>query len=205
MTSILLVTSSPRGDASHSTRLATELAETLAAAQPGSTITTRDLARDPLPHIDPGFASGIATPPGQRTPDQQRAVAVSDRAVDELLAADTVVIATGVINFTIPSTLKAWLDHVARAGRTFRYSADGPEGLAVGKKVHLVVASGGVYSEGPATALDHAVPYMKSILAFMGMTDVEVIRAEGLALGPDAAQAALAKARARVSGQALAA
>lgn len=198
MTSILLVTSSPRGDASHSTRVATELAERLRTARPGATLVARDLARDPLPHIDPAFAAGIYTPADRRDAAQARAVAPSDAAVDELLAADAVVIATGIINFGIASTLKAWLDHVARAGRTFSYGADGPQGLVTGKKVYLVVASGGVYSQGPAAALDHAVPHLKTLLGFLGMTDVEVLRIEGVALGAESEQRALAAARGRI-------
>lgn len=198
MSSILLVTSSPRGDASHSTRIATELAARLRAARPGAALVTRDLAREPLPHITPAFASGIYTPAEQRNAAQAAAVAPSDAAVDELLAADTVVIATGLINFGIASTLKAWIDHVARAGRTFSYGADGPKGLATGKKVYLVLASGGVYSDGPAAALDYAVPYLTAVLGFLGMTDVEVIRVEGVAGGAEAESQALAAARERI-------
>lgn len=205
MSSILLITSSPRAEASHSTRIATELAKSLAAAKPGSEINPRDLAAHPLPHIDAVFTSGITTPKEQRTPEQARAVAVSDGVVDEVLAADSIVIAAGFINFSIPSTLKSWLDHLTRAGRTFRYNAHGPEGLVTGRKVYLVVAYGGVYSEGSATQFDHAVPYLKTILSFMGMTDVEVIRVEGLAMGADVEQVALSRARELVSDHALAA
>lgn len=205
MSSILLVTSSPRGEASHSTRVASDLAERLLAARPGATLVRRDLAGDPLPHIGADFATGLGTPAEQRSPAQARAVAASDAAVDELLAADTVVLATGMINFGIASTLKAWFDHVARAGRTFRYTENGPEGLAGNRKVYLVIASGGVYSDGPAAPLDHAVPYVTSILGFLGMTDVEIVRVEGVALGAEAEQAALERARAAVSGLARAA
>lgn len=205
MSSILLVTSSPRGDASHSSRVATELAQSLRDAAPGGTLAVRDLAREPLPHIDPAFATGIRAAAGERDAGQARAIAVSDAAVDELLAADVVVIATGIINFGISSTLKSWVDHIARAGRTFRYGADGPQGLVTGKKAYLVVASGGVYSQGPAAAYDHAVPYLRSVLGFLGITDVEVIRIEGVAMGAEAEQQALAAARAQVSGLAVAA
>lgn len=205
MSSILLVTSSPRGNASHSTRIATELARGLAAVRPGSVIKQRDLVTDPLPHIDPTFASGISTPEAQRTAEQARAVAVSDRIVDEVLAADAIVIGTGFINFSIPSSLKSWLDHVARAGRTFRYNEQGPEGLVQDKKVYLVVAYGGLYSEGSAARFDHAVPYLNTILSFMGMTDMEVIRLEGMAMGADVEKVVLSKARALVSEYALAA
>lgn len=204
MASILLVTSSPRGAASHSSRVATELAESLAAST-GAAIVTRDLAAAPLPHIDPAFSAGIYTPEDQRDAAQAAAVAPSDAAVDELLAADTVVIATGLINFGIASTLKSWLDHVARRGRTFSYGADGPKGLATGKKAYIVLASGGVYSQGPAAAMDFAVPYLKGVLGFLGISDVEVIRIEGVGMGPEAVEKALAAARDQVAGLAAAA
>jgi len=108
------------------------------------------------------------------------------------------VLATGLINFSISSTLKSWVDHISRSGRTFSYGANGPQGLVTGKKVYIVLASGGVYSEGPAAVMDFAVPYLKSVLAFNGMNDVEVIRVEGVAMGEDALKATLAKAETQV-------
>jgi FMN-dependent NADH-azoreductase len=198
MSSILLVTSSPRSAASHSTRVATDLAEKLQAVLPGSTLTTRDLVANPLPHIEPDYASGIYTPVEARTPRQQEVVGVSDSAVDELFAAEHIILATGLINFSISSTLKSWVDHISRAGRTFTYDENGPKGLITGKKAYVVLASGGVYSEGPAAPMDFAVPYLKSVLAFNGMTNVEVIRVEGVGMGDDALAAALAKAEKQV-------
>ncbi|PSH70974.1 FMN-dependent NADH-azoreductase [Phyllobacterium brassicacearum] len=205
MSSILLVTSSPRGAASHSTRVATELAQKLQAKTPGAKIVTRDLASNPLPHIDADYASGIYTPAESRSVQQQSVVGVSDAVVDELFAADAVVIATGMINFNISSTLKAWIDHIARAGRTFSYGADGPKGLVTDKKVYVVIASGGVYSDGPAAAFDHATPYLKTALGFLGMTDVEVVRIEGVAMGPEAEAKAISSALDQTSDLALAA
>jgi FMN-dependent NADH-azoreductase len=194
MSSILLVTSSPRGAASHSTRVATELAKKLQAKTAGAKIVTRDLASNPLPHIDADFASGIYTPAESRSAQQQNVVGVSDSVVDELFAADAVVISTGMINFNISSTLKAWVDHIARAGKTFSYGAEGPKGLVTGKKVYIVIASGGVYSSGPAASFDHATPYLKAALGFLGMTDVEVVRIEGVAMGPEAEEKAISSA-----------
>ncbi len=205
MSSILLVTSSPRGAASHSTRVATELAQKLQAKTPGAKIVTRDLASNPLPHIDADYASGIYTPAESRSVQQQSVVGVSDAVVDELFAADAVVISTGMINFNISSTLKAWIDHIARAGRTFSYGADGPKGLVTDKKVYVVIASGGVYSDGPAAAFDHATPYLKTALGFLGMTDVEVVRIEGVAMGPEAEAKAISSALDQTSDLALAA
>ncbi|PBC10478.1 FMN-dependent NADH-azoreductase [Mesorhizobium sp. WSM3859] len=196
--SILLVTSSPRGAASHSTRVATDLAQKLVGADPSNTLVVRDLVANPLPHIDPDYSTGIYTPAEARTPRQAEVVGVSDAVLDEVFAADTIILATGFINFGISSTLKSWVDHVARSGKTFAYGEGGPKGLVSGKKVYIVLASGGIYSEGAAVQMDHAVPYLRSVLAFLGMTDVEVIRVEGVGMGADAVTAALAKATAKV-------
>lgn len=205
MSNILFVTSSPRGEQSHSTRVASKLVDRLVGADPQAVVTRRDLHSDPLPHIGEAFAIGSRKPAEARTADEADVVAVSDAAVDELLAADTIVIATGMINFGITSTLKAWVDNVLRAGRTFRYTDAGPEGLAKGKKAYLVIASGGVYSEGPAASFDHAEPYLRTVLGFIGITDVETIRIEGVALGPDVEQKAVATALDRTGELALAA
>ncbi|MFK0165316.1 FMN-dependent NADH-azoreductase [Rhizobium sp. NPDC090279] len=204
MSSILLLTSSPRPD-SLSTKIATELADKIKANNPGKTLVHRDLAADNLPHIDGPFTAAIRTPVDARTPEQQELVKVSDALVDELLAADTVVIGTGLINFNIYSSLKTWIDNIARAGRTFTYTETGPKGLATGKKAYIVLASGGVYSEGPAAPLNHAVPYLKSVLAFIGITEVETVYVEGVAFGPEAAEKAVGAAQARASELALAA
>ena len=196
MPSILLLTSSPRAE-SQSTRIATELAENLQAQDPGKAIVHRDLATEPLPHIDGLFTAAIKKPADARTAEEIEAVKTSDKLVDELLAADTLVIGTGLINFSIYSSLKTWIDNVARAGLTFRYTENGPVGLAKVKKVYIVLACGGVYSHGPAAPLNHAAPYLEAILRFIGITDVETIYVEGLAMGSDAAERAIATARAR--------
>jgi FMN-dependent NADH-azoreductase len=204
MSSILLLTSSPRSE-SLSTTIATELAEKLKAQNPGSAIVRRDLAANPLPHIDDLFTAAIRKPAEARTAQESEAVKTSDALVNELLAADTVVIGTGLINFNIYSSLKTWIDNVARAGLTFKYTESGPVGLVTGKKVYIVLASGGVYSQGPAAPLNHAVPYLKSVLGFMGITDIETIYVEGLAFGPEAAEKAIGAAKSRVEEIALAA
>ena len=165
---------------------------------PASTLVVRDLVANPLPHIDPDYSTGIYTPAEARTQRQAEVVAVSDAALDELFAADTVILATGFINFGISSTLKSWIDHISRSGRSFSYGENGPKGLVTGKKVYIVLASGGIYSEGAAVQMDHAIPYLRSVLGFMGMTDVEVIRVEGVGMGAEATAAALDKATARI-------
>ena len=118
--------------------------------------------------------------------------------LDKLFAADTVILATGFINFNISSTLKSWVDHIARSGKSFAYGEGGTKGLVTGKKVYIVLAPGGIYSEGAAVQFDHAIPYLRGVLGFLGMTDVDVIRIEGVGMGPDAVTSALAKATAKV-------
>jgi FMN-dependent NADH-azoreductase len=199
MSNVLLITSSPRGAASHSTRIARSLAEQLASGDPRSTIVARDLFKEPLPHISEDFVTALGTPPEQRTPAQSAAIALSDRVIAELFAADVVVIASAMINFGVSSTLKTYIDYLLRAGATFRYTANGPEGLVKGKKAYIVRASGGIYSEGPAKAANFQDTYLKHVLGFIGITDVEVIHIEGIAHGPDAAQKAIAAAAGKVS------
>jgi len=199
MSQVLLVTSSPRGAASHSTRIARTLAEQLASGDPRSTIVVRDLFKEPLPHISEDFVTALGTPPEQRTPAQSAAVALSDRVIAELFAADVLVIASAMINFGVSSTLKTYIDYLLRAGATFRYTSNGPKGLVQGKKAYIVQASGGVYSEGPAQAANFQDTYLKHVLGFIGITDVEVIRIEGIARGPEAAEKALTAAARQVS------
>jgi FMN-dependent NADH-azoreductase len=197
MSSILLVTSSPRGAESLSTQIANEFVDKLKAQNPGSTVVHRDLGQNPIAHLDTVTTSAIRKPADARDAQEAAAAAESDKLVAELLAADTVVLATGLINFNIYSTLKSWIDNVARAGMTFRYTAEGPEGLATGKKVYVVLSAAGIYSEGPAAGMNHAVPYLKTVLGFMGMIDVEVIYVEGTAFGPEATEKAIASAQER--------
>jgi FMN-dependent NADH-azoreductase len=197
MTSVLFLTSSPRGQDSYSNRAATRLIEEIKGERPSVKIVHRDLAADPLPHIDGDFVTATRGPNGPQTTAQRDGAARSDVLVDELLAADTVVISAGMINFGIPSTLKAWIDHVARPGRTFSYASGAPEGLVKGKKVILVVATGGDYS-GAGAPMDFQVPYLRHVLGFLGMTDVEVFTVAGTAYGPEAAEKAVAATGERI-------
>jgi len=197
MSQVLLITSSPRVD-SYSTRVARNLAEKL-ASRPGSSLTVRDLTRHPLPHIDDSFAVARNTPPDLLTSAQKSTLSLSDKLLVELFAADTLVVAAGMINFGIPSSLKAYIDYVVRPGVAFRYGAQGPEGLIKGKKAYLVVARGGNYSQGPMQAYNFQDTYLKSALGFIGITDVEVITVEGVAFGPELAEKAVNTALARVA------
>jgi FMN-dependent NADH-azoreductase len=197
MSNILYVTSSPRGGDSYSNRVAARVLDELEQAHPGATVVVRDVARDPLPHVDEDFVAALRSPEGPRTARQQGIIAKSDALIDELLKADIIVIAAPMYNFGIPSTLKAWIDYVARAGRTFRYTEKGPEGLVKGKKVILIHSRGGIYSSGPAQAMDHQGTYLRSVLGFLGITDIESIDVEGVAYGLDAAENAVAQGIAR--------
>ncbi|MDO7873704.1 FMN-dependent NADH-azoreductase [Hymenobacter sp. ASUV-10] len=189
---ILQVIASARGAESYSTRLSQGIINKLRAAQPGSTVVVRNLATQPFPHLEEAHLQAYFTPAEGRSPEQQEAVRHSDEAIAQVLAADVLVIGVPFYNFNVPSSLKSWLDHLTRAGLTFRYSATGPEGLIKGKKVYLAVASGGVYSEGPMQPYDFATPYLHWMLGFLGMTDVTVARAEGLKL-PELEPTALQK------------
>jgi FMN-dependent NADH-azoreductase len=195
---ILHIISSPRSN-SYSARLGRQIVEKLQAAHPGSTVLERDLTVHPLPHLEEVFVKGIFTPAEARTPEQQTAVGHSDEVIEQVLAADVLVIGSPMYNFSISSSLKAWLDHVVRAGVTFSYGPNGPQGLLTGKKVYLALASGGVYSgTSPMAAYDFMAPYLKPVLGFIGLTDVEVVRVEGTSI-PDLEPTALAKAVASVA------
>lgn len=195
---ILLITSSPRAG-SYSSRVGHALADKLASQSKGSVVTVRDLSHHALPHIDDTFATARNLPIETLTPAQRDALLLSDSLLKELFAADALIIATGMINFGIPSNLKSYIDHIVRPGVTFKYSEKGPEGLVKGKKVYLVLARGGVYSEGPMQQYNFQDPYLRASLGFMGLTDVETITVEGVAFGEAAAAKALATAMDRVS------
>jgi FMN-dependent NADH-azoreductase len=196
MTNILYVTSSSRGNASYSNQIAAGVLADLQRAHPHATVTVRDLAANPLPHIDGDFVTATRDPAGPQTERQRDLLAISDTLVDELFAADVIVIAAPMINFSVSSNLKAWIDFVARAGRTFSYSEAGPKGLVTGKRVILITATGGVYA-GDAAAMDFQLPWLKGVLAFLGLTDVEVVQVAGTAFGPDAARKAVEAAAQR--------
>jgi FMN-dependent NADH-azoreductase len=195
MAKVLHINSSVRSEGSLSRQLSSEFVAKWKAANPADTIVERDLAANPVPHLTEQMMGAFFTPAEQRNAEAAFAIKTSDTLVDELLAADVLVLGVPMYNFSVPSNLKAWIDHVARAGRTFQYGANGPEGLVKGKKVYVFTASGGAYSEGPAAAYDHLVTFLRTFLGFLGMTDVTVIRAEGVAMGEQAVADAIAKSR----------
>ena len=179
---ILQIISSARGAESFSTQLSQGIIDKLLAAHPGSTVVVRDLAQRPFPHLEEAHLQAYFTPAEGRSPEQQAAVRHSDEAIAEVLAADVLVIGCPFYNFTITSSLKAWIDHLTRANITFRYTPTGPEGLITGKKVYVALASGGIYSEGPMQPYDFAAPYLRWMLGFLGLRDVTIARAEGVKL-----------------------
>ncbi|RJE78752.1 FMN-dependent NADH-azoreductase [Paracoccus sp. JM45] len=184
-------------ETSHSRRLSADLVARLTVANPGARVTYRDVAADRLPHVDTTIVQ--AWMPEVEKDDALMATATrSKELVEELKAADIVVIGSPMYNFTVPSTLKSWIDHVAIAGQTFRYTENGPEGLLTGKG-YLALASGGIYSKGPAAGADHLSTYLTTVLGFMGITDVEIVRAEGIAYGPEQDAAAMKDATAQIA------
>lgn len=192
---ILQVNSSARIDGSHSTRLASALVERLRERHPQARVTVRDLARTPHPVLDEAALGALFTPAEQRTPEQAARVALDDALIAEIQAADVVVLGVPMYNFGVPAQLKNWIDAISRAKVTFQYTEKGPEGLLKGKKVYVVLTRGGIYRNQPS---DSQVPYLKTVLGFLGMTDVQFIYAEGLAMGPEAERQALANAQAEI-------
>ncbi len=197
---ILQINSSQRRAASQSTRLANRIVERLRAADPSAALVVRDLGSLPHPVLDEEALGALFTPASQRTPAQAARVALDDALIAEIQAADVVVLGVPMYNFGVPAQLKNWIDAIARSGVTFRYTAKGPEGLLTGKKVYVALTRGGQYRNTPA---DTQVPYLETVLAFLGMDDVHFIYAEGLALGAEAEAKALAGAHAQID-QALA-
>ena len=192
---ILQINASARSAGANSTRLADAITARLTAKNPGAIVELRDLASQPHPVLDEPSLGALFTPADQRTPEQAARVALDDALIAQVQSADAIVLGVPMYNFGVPVQLKAWIDAIARAGVTFRYTENGPQGLITGKKVYVALARGGLYRNTPA---DSQVPYLKSVLAFLGMTDVEFIYAEGLAMGPDAAAKGFAEAQAQI-------
>ena len=192
---ILQINASARSAGANSTRVADSITARLQAANPAAVLELRDLATHPHPVLDEPALGALFTPADQRTPEQAARVALDDALIAQVQSADAIVLGVPMYNFGVPVQLKAWIDAIARAGVTFRYTEKGPEGLIKGKKVYVALARGGLYRNTPA---DSQVPFLKDVLGFLGMTDVEFIYAEGLAMGPDAAAKAFAEAQAQI-------
>jgi FMN-dependent NADH-azoreductase len=192
---ILQINSSLRGNQSESTRVGNAIVAKLAAANPGATVTVRDLGANPHPALDEAALGALFTPADQRTAEQAARVAQDDALIAEAQAADVIVIGAPMYNFSMPVQLKGWFDAVARAGVTFRYTENGPEGLLKNKKVFVATSRGGIY---PADA-DPQVPHIRMLLNFLGMTDNQFIYSAAQAMGPEAAAKGQAEADAAVA------
>lgn len=183
MPTLLHINVSPRGNYSISRQLGAAAVEAWQKSNPGGRVIERDLAKTPLTFIDVDWIVGAFSPPEHHNQSHKKALALSDQLISEVVEADGIVLATPMYNFAVPAVLKAWVDHVVRAGKTFRYTAEGkPEGLFAGKDKRLlaVIASGANYAEGSGlTALDYEVPYLRFIFGFMGITNVRFIQAGG--------------------------
>lgn len=182
MKKILHIISSPRGDASMSIKLGNAIIEKIKTAYPDSLVKEHNVSNDKFPHLEEVHLSSFFTPAESRTPENLEAIRHSEEAIKEITDADIIIIGVPLYNFGIPSSLKAWIDHIARAGVTFKYDENGAEGLIKGKKVYIAFASGGIYSDGPMVSYDMATPYLKSVLGFLGMTNITIYRVEGMAI-----------------------
>lgn len=191
MSTLLTIQSSLSGDASQSSQLAARYAAAWLEQHPDGRAITRDLAHDPVPHLTAERFAAFAASPDERSATQRAIVEESDVLIEELRAADVILLAVPMHNFSVPSTLRAYFDHVARAGVTFRYTATGPQGLLTGKRAIVIVTRGGYYPDGA----DLQVPYVRQFLGFLGINEVDVVVAEGLAISAEARDAGLGRAR----------
>lgn len=197
---ILHIDSSLQGDRSVSRKLTEKVMAGLKASHPDAKIITHDFGAHPLPHLSSTVLNAFFTPPDKRDATLTEAIKASDQAVDEVFAADVIVIGAPMYNFGTPSSLKAWIDYICRAGRTFKYTATGPQSLLPpGKKVIIASSRGGIYSEGPMKDLDFQETYLKAVLGFLGLHDVSIVRAEGVAMGEDSVKKAMQSADQQVT------
>ena len=196
MSKILVIQSSPRSnERSVSRKLTNTFVEQWLKQHPESKVVTRDVAREPVPHVSEDWIVGAFSPADTLTPGAKAAIGISNELVDELLSADRYVFGAPMYNFNIPSTLKAYLDQIVRVGRTFSVGPDGYQGLVKNKKALFVTSSGGSFPAGsPYAAYNFQEPYLRAVAAFLGITDVQFVVADGLARGDEAAQNSVAKA-----------
>mgnify|MGYP000055597717 CR=1 FL=1 len=197
MSKVLALTSSALGDASVSNQLTSHIVNQLRLKDSSAKVITRDLGSNPVPHLNEDATIALRAVEAENDM-QAKAQALSDELIAELKAADLLVIGAPMYNFGIPSTLKAWFDYVLRAGITFSYSDAGPEGLLKGKRAIVVLTRGGLYSEGPAQVMDAQEPHLRTLLGFIGITDVTFIRAEKLAFGAEVQEQVIASAKQEV-------
>jgi FMN-dependent NADH-azoreductase len=203
---LLHIDASPRGDRSHSRKLGRDFVSHWQASRPAGRVVARDIGHEPPPFVTAAWVEGAFAPAEQHSPAAREAIAVSNRYVDELLAADEILITTPIYNLSLPAALKAWIDQIVRAGRTFRPAAGSFEGLAGGKRVVVIVASGSDFRpHTPGSAYNFLEPYLRAVLGFIGITDVEFVYAHSLNQGSTPAVQALADAQATLAQLAIAA
>jgi FMN-dependent NADH-azoreductase len=197
MSQLLVINSSAAGRDSVSRVLVADAVSKLLEADPNMKVTHRDLGENPPPHLISQTLNGVR---GTASTDTEFAARrLSDELIGELKTADTVVIGAPMYNFSVPTTLRAWFDHVLRAGVTFKYVDGAVRGLLGGKRVIVIESRGGLYSEGPAQAIDFQEPYLRHLLGFIGITDVTFVRAEKIGYGPEARTASIDAAKAQIS------
>lgn len=194
---ILAINSSTSGEASVSRALVEATVQSLLAANPDAVVTRRDLGGEPIPHLTPKTVAGVRAVAA--TEDEFVTKSLSDDLIAELQHATVLVIGAPMYNFSIPSSLRTWFDHVLRPRVTFAYSESGPEGLLKGIRAVVIQSRGGLYSEGPAKVIDFQEPYLKQLLGFIGITDVAFIHAEKIGFGAEARDAGIAHARAQIA------
>lgn len=182
MRQILKIDTSSNFENSVTRKLTTALVDKIQSKNPNVEIKFLDLANNPVSHLTENQIKGFRTPENERNSEQMLAVEPSDNFIKDLFWADVIVIGVPMINFSIPSVLKSWIDQVCRAGVTFKYSENGPIGLVSGKKVYLLISSGGVYTEGFMKSMDFTESYLRAVFGFMGIQDVTAFRAEGIAI-----------------------
>ncbi len=195
MSKILVITASPRGERSVSRALTTQFAQLWAQHHPLDTVLLRDIGHHPVPHVTEPWVLGAFAPADAQTPESKAAIAVSDQLVEEFLAADRFIIGVPMYNLNIPSTFKAYIDQIVRAGKTFAIGPNGYEGLVKGKKALFITSSGGSFPAGsPMGAYNFQEPYLRAIFGFIGVTDVQFVVADSMNQGDDAAKLSREKA-----------
>ena len=197
---ILHIDSSVTGEASVSRPLTAAAAEQLKSANPGAEYVYRDVVKNTLRHYTAVLRSHGAETPDSTTPEQKAELETGKEILDEFMAADTLLIGAPMYNFGVPSQLKAWVDMICIPGTTFKYGANGPEGLCSGKKAIVISTRGGLYGPGsPFEPFDHQQKYLKDVFTFLGLTDIKVITAEGIAYGPEKAKEAVDQAKTQIA------
>ncbi|MCB6182030.1 FMN-dependent NADH-azoreductase [Leeia sp. TBRC 13508] len=194
---ILQIDSSPLNDYSVSRKLTASIVKQLQAKNPGATVTQRDLVANAPSHLSTAVLMAGQTDPSAWSEELRADIGMGETILAEVNTADVIVIGAPMYNFSVPSQLKAWIDRIAVAGKTFKYTETGPVGLLTGKKVVIASSRGGAYGEN--NALDHQESYLRTVLGFVGLTDVEVVRAEGVNMGEEAKAAAIASAEAKIA------